>query len=214
MRKEMSKKISLLLMMLMVMMMVAGCGDRKTDSSKETTTKEVSATGENNGESSGGTEEGNTETADSDFDFNQVFDNIEVNGKHVPFPFTLNDLGDEYSVDSIVEMGDGTCGASLYYKKDEIAMIYMLVNNKEDINNNTVINSLVISHLDTQMIKINGIDCNNNIDDVRNKYVGLEEKYDENNTLSFMRKYSGENYVSHFFNEDGTISNIRLGKGE
>ena len=44
------------------------------------------------------------------FDFSQVFDHIEINEKSVLFPFAVTELGDEYEVDNINEMGNGEWG--------------------------------------------------------------------------------------------------------
>ena len=211
MKRVTGKRVSLLIIMAVMILMVTGCGseskgDKQTSSG---TVQESQSTSGSENQSSD-----NNEGQESDFDFSQAFDNVEVNGKKVPFPFTLNDLGEGFKVEAVTEMGDGRCCGTLYYKDEIVAGVYMKISSKDEFNDNTKINSMDLSNLDIQMIKINGIDCNNNVDDVRNSYIGLEEKYDENNNINFMRKYSGENYISYYFHEDGTIITIRMGKGE
>ena len=97
-----------------LMISLTGCGKSK-DSSKEVTTKQVNNEATSNQSVSG----------ENDEAINELLNNIEVNGKHIDFPFTLNDLGDEFDFDYYVDMGDGTYGMDLIYNNNKVAIVYI-----------------------------------------------------------------------------------------
>ena len=108
-----------------LMISLTGCGKAK-DSGKEVTTKQV-----NN--------EVTSNQGESDEAINELLNNIEVNGKHIDFPFTLNDLGDEFDFDYYVDMGDGTYGMDLKYKGETVAGAYVYADAEKDIDRNSLI---------------------------------------------------------------------------
>ena len=195
-----------------MILMVTGCGS-ESKGDKQTSSGTVQENQSTSGSESQSSD--NNEGQESDFDFGQAFDNVEVNGKKVPFPFTLNDLGEDFSIDSIVEMGDGTCGGTLYYKKaDKLASVFMFIDSKDKFDNNTKINRFDLMESYLQIIKVNGVDCNSSVNDVKNNYVGLEEKYNSKNILSFLKKIQDENVISIHVNENGNITSVSIQKGE
>ena len=97
-----------------LMISLTGCGKSK-DSSKEVTTKQVNNEATSNQSVSG----------ENDEAINELLNNIEVNGKHIDFPFTLNDLGDDFEFDNYVDMGDGTYGMDLIYNNNKVAIVYI-----------------------------------------------------------------------------------------
>lgn len=211
MKRVTGKRVSLLIIMAVMILMVTGCGseskgDKQTSSG---TVQESQSTSGSENQSSGDNEE-----QESDFDFSQAFDNVEVNGKKVPFPFTLNDLGEDFSVDSIVEMGDGTCGGTLYYKDNVVAEVFLNISNKNEFNNNSKIFRIDFGENYPPIINVKEINCSNNAEDILNNFIGLEKKYDDKNILSFLEKRQGNNTISFFLNEDGTICSVRIKKGE
>lgn len=158
-----------------------------------------------------------TETSEqaSDFDFSQVFDHVEVNGKHIPFPFTLNDLGDGFEVSSVTEMGDGNSGGTLYYNDEMVAVVFMHIEDKNKLSNDTQIYRIDLSNSDTQIFKISGINCDNNVDDIKNNIIGLDDLYDENNKIILLDKRKDNmTYITLYVNENESIRSIYLSKGE
>lgn len=167
MRRTVKRKLTFMMAVMMIALSFAGCGDKKKETNakvEDETTTEVS---------------GNEEGA---FDFSQVFDNIEINGKPVPFPFAVNELGDEYTIDYINEMGDGTCGASLLYEGQIIATLDYVGDKKEDIDRNTVCCGINIGSRG-QEIYINGINCNSSLEDVEQHFIGLPRHIDEKGNI-------------------------------
>ena len=85
MRKN--KKLALLLATMMVAMAFTGCGEKEKET-KETVA--VETTTAEQAETTGA--EGETQEVSDDV-FADIFDDVEINGKQVTFPFSLNDLG-------------------------------------------------------------------------------------------------------------------------
>ena len=186
-----------------LMISLTGCG-KAEDGSKEVTTKQV-----NNEATSDQSVSGENDEA-----INELLNNIEVNGKHVDFPFTLNDLGDDFEFDNYVDMGAGTYGMDLKYKGETVAGAYVYADAEKDIDRNSKIVRIEISILDKQIFKISNINCESNIEDVK-KYINNIIRYDENGNAVNV-EYSNEQYVFNmYFNDEGTIDLIIfIKKGE
>ena len=134
-----------------LMISLTGCG-KAEDGSKEVTTKQVNNEATSNQSVSG----------ENDEAINELLNNIEVNGKHVDFPFTLNDLGDDFEFDNYVDMGAGTYGMDLKYKGETVAGAYVYADAEKDIDRNSKIVRIEISILDKQIFKISNINCESN----------------------------------------------------
>ena len=188
-----------------LMISLTGC-EKAKDSGKEVTTKQ-----ENNEVTSN---QGESVSGENDEAINELLNNIEVNGKHVDFPFTLNDLGDDFEFDNYVDMGDGTYGMDLKYKGETVAGAYVYADAEKDIDRNSKIVRIEISILDKQIFKISNINCESNIEDVK-KYINNIIRYDENGNAVNV-EYSNEQYVFNmYFNDEGTIDLIIfIKKGE
>ena len=188
-----------------LMISLTGC-EKAKDSGKEVTTKQ-----ENNEVTSN---QGESVSGENDEAINELLNNIEVNGKHIDFPFTLNDLGDDFEFDNYVDMGDGTYGMDLKYKGETVAGAYVYADAEKDIDRNSKIVRIEISILDKQIFKISNINCESNIEDVK-KYINNIIRYDENGNAVNV-EYSNEQYVFNmYFNDEGTIDLIIfIKKGE
>ena len=189
-----------------LMISLTGCGKAK-DSGKEVTTKQV-----NNEVTSN---QGESVSGENDEAINELLNNIEVNGKHIDFPFTLNDLGDDFEFDNYVDMGDGTYGMDLKYKGETVAGAYVYADTEKDIDRKTIIYRVSISRVDEQVFKISRIDCNSTIEDVRKYMNKFEEKNNDNTDVNNI-EYIDENYLfCLFINDEEKITSIVLEmKGE
>ncbi len=187
-----------------LMISLTGCG-KAEDGSKEVTTKQV-----NNEATSDQSVSGENDEA-----INELLNNIEVNGKHVDFPFTLNDLGDDFEFDNYVDMGAGTYGMDLKYKGETVAGAYVYADAEKDIDRKTIIYRISISRVDEQVFKISRIDCNSTIEDVRKYMNKFEEKNNDNTDVNNI-EYIDENYLfCLFINDEEKITSIVLEmKGE
>ena len=188
-----------------LMISLTGCGKSK-DSGKEVTTKQ-----ENNEVTSN---QGESVSGENDEAINELLNNIEVNGKHIDFPFTLNDLGDDFEFDNYVDMGDGTYGMDLTYRDESVASVYVKVDSDKNLNRNTKIYSLDISRVDNQIFTINNIDCNSDIEDVKNYMKNFNVNYDDNNKAVSIECTGESNKFFLFFNEeDDLVNSLYIEKG-
>ena len=189
-----------------LMISLTGCGKAK-DSGKEVTTKQV-----NNEVTSN---QGESVSGENDEAINELLNNIEVNGKHIDFPFTLNDLGDGFEFDNYVDMGDGTYGMDLIYNNNKVAIVYIYATDENKIDKNSVINEVTISETDAQIFKVNNINCSSDINDVDKKLTALNIKYSQNGNTIKLEDTKEENMLRFYFNEENKVGMIILrSKGE
>ena len=163
------KKGMVCIVTLMLALSFGGCGDKEKKADTTAVTKE--------NETTTVSQEG-TGQSESEIDFSQVYDNIELNGKKIPFPFTLNDLGEEYDFKwDVVDMGDGLYGADLAYKDEILASVYMYGKTLDSINRESEIVSIVIYDKREQLFLINGINYNSNLSDVEQIFPNMSKEY-------------------------------------
>ena len=74
----------------------------------------------------------------TDWSIDELVKNIELNGKTYSMPFTLDDLGEEYSIGEKIEITETSASYPLYYNGTEIALI--------NVNNQKYICSISISN--------------------------------------------------------------------
>ena len=185
-----------------LMISLTGCGKAK-DSGKEVTTKQV-----NN--------EVTSNQGESDESINELLNNIEVNGKHIDFPFTLNDLGDDFEFDNYVDMGGGTYGMDLKYKGETVAGAYVYADAEKDIDRNSLIINMSTNGAYKQIFTINNVDCNSDIEDVRKYMNKFKINYDVNEKATGIEYEDGKWIFSLYFSEEGKLVNSMyvIEKGE
>ena len=189
-----------------LMISLTGCGKAK-DSGKEVTTKQV-----NNEVTSN---QGESVSGENDEAINELLNNIEVNGKHIDFPFTLNDLGDDFEFDNYVDVGDGTYGMDLKYKDESVAIVYVYADTEKNIDRKSPIINMSTNDVYKQIFAINNVDCNSDIEDVKKYMNKFEINYDENGKATGI-EYENEKWIfSLYFNEENKVGMIILiSKGE
>lgn len=187
-----------------LMISLTGCG-KAEDGSKEVTTKQVNNEATSNQSVSG----------ENDEAINELLNNIEVNGKHVDFPFTLNDLGDDFEFDNYVDMGAGTYGMDLKYKDESVAIVYVYSDTEKNIDRKSPIINMSTNDVYKQIFAINNVDCNSDVEDVKKYMNKFEINYDENGKATGI-EYENEKWIfSLYFNEENKVGMIILiSKGE
>lgn len=100
---------------------LVGCNETKNDKADETT-KQVVETKENDS-TKDTTQDKSDEYPYGTFDFEEACKHIEINGKKVDFPFTLNDLGDDYEFVDCDDGHNGIYGGYIAYKGEKIFMM-------------------------------------------------------------------------------------------
>ncbi len=187
---------------LMFALLVGGCGDKgeKADTTTALRGNETTTV----------SQEGSSQS-ESEFDFSQVYDNIELNGKKIPFPFTLNDLGEEYDFNGIYSKDEEDSYFTTLMHNDEIiAYAYILAENEQEINRNTSVFGIELFCSRKQEFKIKGINCENKLSDIDKKFINLPTKFNDNGDIY---KYSAKNNKGKIFDisiDDNEISIITV----
>ena len=198
--------VTLMLGIMMLMLILSGCGkeeSKKVNKAVETSTSDNT---EDTAEESSGNVEGNADAID------QIVNHIEVNGKHVDFPFTLNDLGDDYDFANYIEIGDGTYGMHLQYKGETIAYAYVVATKKNDINRDSMVIDFDIDSVQKQMITVNGIDCNSSLEEAQLSFSNLQMHYRDNGLPSSINYLDNKYVFTLYFSEEKEITGIYLTK--
>ena len=193
MQNRKMKKVVAIMMVAATIGIVSGCG-KKAEKSEVTTTV--------------------TDTQESDVTVNeaaidQVFNHIEVNGVHVDFPFSLNDLGDDYDFANYVDMGDGTFGMYLQYRGQKIANVYVIAEKIDEIDRNSKMINIHVEDTDEQYIEVSGINCKSSINEVESKLNALEKRYDEEEILTSLGYIDNKYYICVFI-DDKKVTGIYL----
>ena len=190
MRKN--KKISLLLATMLVAMAFTGCGEKEKET-KETVA--VETTTAEQAETTGA--EGETQEVSDDV-FADIFDDVEINGKQVTFPFSLNDLGDEYTIDEeplAISEEDNLYSYTLYYNEREIAIVSYTVKDADSKVDQDKKMARYQTLLDEGNIKIRGIGEGDSIDSVKDKIPELVYSKIEGSELSDCTLINQHNYI-------------------
>lgn len=200
MQNRKMKKVVAIMMVAATIGIVSGCG-KKAEKSEVTTTVT------------------DTDTQESDVTVNeaaidQVFNHIEVNGVHVDFPFSLNDLGDDYDFANYVDMGDGTFGMDLQYRGQKIANVYVIAEKIDEVDRDSKMIDvhIYVYESDEQMIKINGIDCNSSIEEMTNNLCEMYKYYNDDSSILLLEYTDKDYYASVSVSEGKKIETIFLNK--
>lgn len=156
MRKKLLKLACLCVMVSTLAM--GGCGNsedtknstNEVTTTKESDTKEEATTKKDTKEETTTTEDTTEDKAENQsgeypygtFDFDEVCKHIMINGKQVDFPFTLNDLGDDYKFVRCDDGYEGIYGGFISYKGEEILM--MACEEENELDRDSVISDISI----------------------------------------------------------------------
>ena len=139
------------------MVALVGCNETKNDKAYETT-KQVVETKEN--DSTKDTTQDTTQDKSDEypygtFDFEEACKHIEINGKKVDFPFTLNDLGDDYEFVDYDEYVEGIYSGYIAYKGEKI--FTMSCHETGELTRNSEINAVEINSHNDDTLSICGL---------------------------------------------------------
>lgn len=189
---------------LMFALLVGGCGDKREKADTTTALR--------GNETTTVSQEGSSQS-ESEFDFSQVYDNIELNGKKIPFPFTLNDLGEEYDFKyTINEIDDGFYGSQLAHNGEVLGSIYMYGESEKSINRDSQVVRIEIYANRKQEFSIKGINCESNIQDVNKAFENLPVRYNEQNIMYGYRASDNHGKVFDLYIDNEKIEIITIRK--
>ena len=210
--KAVKRKIVMLMMAVMLIIVsFAGCGNKKEETGRAVNdeTKTISESEQQNPENE-------TEEVSDDV-FADIFDDIELNGKKVTFPFSLNELGDEYTIDDepfAVNKDENMMAYHLYYNGEKIADIDYKSTDKRDINRDTKMIRYATHKIyeDRGMLKIRGIGINDSMDEITKscpEFKKLKESEQNGNTLGGYY-LANKNNVIQIATLDGVVNEITM----
>lgn len=178
-------KNKLLLMFLVIVLSASGLIGCKSDESKPTESQtDISDT-------KGQETEKEIETSrlsdypEGTFDGEEVCKHIEINGKVVEFPWTLNKLGDEYEFED-VKIYENIYVAKLIYNGE---YMFDVIGNETSVNRNTSITYITLTR--DKNVKICGISCENTLSDVEDTFGKPSETGKDSIKYSYWYKTEG-----------------------
>lgn len=180
-------------------------------------------------QSSIGTENSPAESiasSNGSFNFDEVCKNIVINGKQYTFPFSVEELGEGYSIGdisySILDENDEYYSADteLYYNGTDIATIFFTgIETSEKENKNIDFSKRKIDHL-SQSTLFNDIKdiyiyvCDIKVCDTANKVIDqlgnpTNQKNASANTGSYIYKKNNTKILTYYYDEN-IIEDIRI----
>lgn len=190
------------------MVALVGCNETKNDKADETT-KQVVETKENDG-TKDTTQDKSDEYPYGTFDFEEACKYIEINGKKVDFPFTLNDLGDDYEFVDYDEYVEGIYSGYIAYKGEKI--FTMSSHETGELTRDSEINDIEIYSLSASedIMSICGIKKGTPIEEVIEVF-GKAKKIFEDEVTGMYIYSSKEGMISFsYFTEKKTVSTISI----
>ena len=205
MRKKFLKLVCICAMVSSLVM--GGCGDTQEtkDSTNETaTTKENDTKEDTTSDKSG-------EYPYGTFDIDEVCKHIEINGKQVDFPFTLNDLGDDYEFVRCDDGYDGIYGGFISYKGEEILGMSSCEDN--ELNRDSVISDIYTFFYDvnnTDILSICEIKKGSEIEKIIETF-GEPTEISEDSISGVYIYESEKGYIRFsYFKENGLVDKCKI----
>lgn len=188
------------------MVALVGCNETKNDKAYETT-KQVVETKENDS-TKDTTQDKSDEYPYGTFDFEEACKHIEINGKKVDFPFTLNDLGDDYEFVDCDEYVEGIYSGYIAYKGEKILTMSCEENDKLD--RKSIISDITIYSHNNDILSICGLSKGTSLERVIEIFG--KPTYAPEDSVSGNYGYSEEKGLISFtyFTEKKEIYNIQI----
>jgi len=133
----------------------------------------------------------------TDWSIDELVQNIELNGKTYSMPFTLEDLGEEYSLGEKVSLSGDSYGYDLYYNDKNYALITL------DKKNTTIISLTFTDNMD---FKIGEFYPGNSSKDIVDTYGNPSVKA-SNNAMTYL--FTDGNSISAFY-ENNKLNSISI----
>ena len=166
---------------------------------------------------------------ETSFDYDEVCKNIVINGKQYTFPFSVEELGEGYSIENIcyskLESDDEyySVDAKLIYNNSDIASIWYFGITEEEKENNSIdfnIKDIEYIHQDSILNEINGyyievggIKISDNISKVLSTYGTPSENNSsssgENGAYTYFSTNSDNHSIAFYFT-NSTVGSIDI----
>lgn len=129
---------------------------------------------------------------------------IYINGNQIPFPCTINDLGEgfEWDVDDFsVFHEDKPSGVSIMYNGEQFAIANVDAKNESELDNSRI-TAIAYTYEGISLLNINGIIKGSSYDDVKKRLGGIDVEYEQGEKTTFL--------IQHIIN-DFSISILGYG---
>lgn len=131
--------------------------------------------------------------------YEELFENLTINGKTFEPPLTLEKLGEDFSIDYDNlnwNEEEHSCGARLFYNETEFASVFFLgVNNPDELKNAEIDIILQIYEMTTSEKNIDGLKINN---------MGIGTHREELE-VSYGTPYGEQEWILRYFNDGLTF---------
>lgn len=204
------KLLAMGLIITIVLCGLSGCTGNTTTAPQETTIPEVTSAQEETSTDEEATTEKSTAEEETVggvmgyVDAEDICKHISINGKVVEFPWTLNELGEEYtfSENPTVNLEEKEAGAYLLYKGERIALIQAKIDT--ELDRNSQIYMLIPSG--TSNIFLYDIDKYSKSEDIILRY-GIPTSLNENEFLTEYYYETDKIYLNYeFYSNSGVLS--------
>ena len=159
---------------------------------------------------------------ETSFDYDEVCKNIVINGKQYTFPFSVEELGEGYSIENIcyskLESDDEyySVDAKLIYNNSDIASIWYFGITEEEKENNSIDFSIkkvdyfhqddLLNEFNNYHIGIGGIKIEDDANNVLTKFgTPTEVKQSGGKTGSFIYKESENRIVTYMYQNEKIV---------
>ncbi len=211
----MKKTIIYYLVTAAMLLSLSSCGEKADDSSSEAEKTETKASVTSEAETISESEPISEAEPEYKGEFNEkVFEemcqNVVIRGQKVSFPFTLNDLGDEYRYENFFEIESQDLAYYDLFKNDENLMNVAVRTDDGDLRDYKMISLLINSP--QYDIRIDDIAIGDNISKVFAKY-GEKDETPITNQGYYKRydyKITDKKYMYFLATSDGTIDEIEI----
>ena len=205
---KMKKTIIYYLVTAAMLLSLSSCGEKADDSSSEAEKTETKASVTSEAETASEAEpEYKGEFNDKVFE--ELCQNIVIRGQKVSFPFTLNDLGDEYTFDDdpLVVESKHMAYYDLYKNNERLCSA---VTRTEDVDQREYkIISLWVTEPQYDII-FDDISIGDNIEKAFQKYGEKKEAYKDDYYTRYDYKITDDKYIYYLVTDDNLIAEISI----
>ena len=139
----------------------------------------------------------------TDWSIDELVQNIELNGKSYSMPFTVEDLGEGYTIGEKISLSKGNYGYNLYYNDTDFALITTDKSNT-DVKKDNII-SITVTDTEDIDFNVGDIEFGDTLNDIYSRYgkpsvesknkVACSYLFENNNKLK-------DNTITLFFDNE------------
>ena len=133
----------------------------------------------------------------TDWSIDELVQNIELNGKSYSMPFTVEDLGEEYTIGEKVSLSEGNYGYNLYYNDTEFALITTDKSNT-DVKKDNII-SITVTDIEDIDFNVGDIEFGDTLNDIYSRYGKPSVESKNKVACSYL---FGKNNITLFFDNE------------